>query len=163
MHPTNVASSKVTLNWCTVVWCTQNVRSNGSSFTRYQPCQQPNRAVNTSVDIQNALCKATVTHAESHTTRVQWVCSEAENNAEHRAAIVGRSGEGERKREDRRGRGKRAAIVGRSAEGERKREDRRGRGKRAAIVGRSGEGERKREDRRGRGKRAAIVGRSGLI
>ena len=28
--------------------------------------------------IQNPLCKATVTHSESHTRRAQWVCSEAE-------------------------------------------------------------------------------------
>ena len=32
---------------------------------------QPNSAVNTSVDIPNALCKATVTHSESHTTGAQ--------------------------------------------------------------------------------------------
>ena len=32
-----------------------------------------------SVDIQNTLCKATVTHSELHVTRVQLVCSESEN------------------------------------------------------------------------------------
>ena len=37
--------------------------------------------VTTLADIENALCKATVTHSEWHTTRAQWVCSEAENNA----------------------------------------------------------------------------------
>ena len=35
----------------------------------------------TSVDIQNVLCKAMVTHSESHATRVQWVCVGEENCA----------------------------------------------------------------------------------
>ena len=38
-------------------------------------------AVTISVAFQNALCKDTVTHSESHTTRAQCVCSEAENRA----------------------------------------------------------------------------------
>ena len=33
------------------------------------------------MDIQNALCKATVTHSESHMMRAQWVCFDAENSA----------------------------------------------------------------------------------
>ena len=33
------------------------------------------------VDIQDALCTATVTHSESHRTTVKWVCSEAEHSA----------------------------------------------------------------------------------
>ena len=33
------------------------------------------------MDIQNVQCKAAVTHLELHTTRVQWVCLEAENSA----------------------------------------------------------------------------------
>ena len=42
-----------------------------------------NSAVATSVDIQSALCKATVvcSHSESHTTRTQWFCSDTENSA----------------------------------------------------------------------------------
>ena len=51
---------------CMVAWCTQNLRRDGSSFAWHH--------VTTSVDIQNALCKATVIHSESQTTRVQWVC-----------------------------------------------------------------------------------------
>ena len=43
--------------------------------------QQQNSVVTNSVGIQNALCKATVIHLESHTTRAQWVCSGAENSA----------------------------------------------------------------------------------
>ena len=27
-----------TVNWYTVVWCTQNLRRDGSSFTWHQPC-----------------------------------------------------------------------------------------------------------------------------
>ena len=48
----------------------------------HQPCQCPqlNNVVTTSVDIQNMLCKITVTHLELHRARVQWVCPEAENN-----------------------------------------------------------------------------------
>ena len=49
---------------------------------------QPNSVVTTSVSVQIALCKATVTHLESHsiTTCAQWICSEAETSAI--AAIV---------------------------------------------------------------------------
>ena len=47
-------------------------------------------AVTTLVDIQNTLCKATVTHSESHTTTAQCVCSEAESSAV--VAIVKRLG-----------------------------------------------------------------------
>ena len=52
--------------------------------------QQPNTAVSTPLlwifktknKAKRALkCKATVTHSDLHTTRAQWVCSEAENRA----------------------------------------------------------------------------------
>ena len=42
---------------------------------------QLNGAVTTLVDIQNMLCNAAVTLSYSHTARMQWFCSEAENNA----------------------------------------------------------------------------------
>ena len=37
MHNTYVALHEVT--WCMVVWCTQNLRRDGSSFMWHQPCQ----------------------------------------------------------------------------------------------------------------------------
>ena len=40
-----------------------------------------NSAGTTSVAIQNAVSKATVTHSETHTTTAQWVCLEADNGA----------------------------------------------------------------------------------
>ena len=47
-------------------------------------------------DFQNALCKATVTHLESHTTKAQCVCTEAENSAivafVKRLGLISRSG-----------------------------------------------------------------------
>jgi len=36
--------------WCMVVWCTQNLRRDGSSFMWHQPCQRCKYT--TSVDIQ---------------------------------------------------------------------------------------------------------------
>ena len=45
---------------------------------------------------QNALCKDTVTHSESHMTRAQWICSEAEKSAifaiVKRLGIISKSG-----------------------------------------------------------------------
>ena len=35
---------------------------------------QLNSAVTTSADIQNAMCKATITYSETRTTGAQWVC-----------------------------------------------------------------------------------------
>ena len=56
-----------------------------STLTWYQPCTKLNSAVTTSVDIQNTLCNAMYSHSltdsESHTTRTQWVCFEAEDGA----------------------------------------------------------------------------------
>ena len=47
-----VALHEVT--WCMVVWCTQNLRRDGSSFMWHQPCRRCKYT--TSVDIQkNAL------------------------------------------------------------------------------------------------------------
>ena len=66
---------------CKLHGCTQNLRRDGSSITWHQPCNKQNSDANTLVDIQKALCKATVTHSQSHTTRAQWVCSDAENGA----------------------------------------------------------------------------------
>ena len=51
-----------------VVWCTQNLRQDSSSFTWHQP---PSSTVITLVEVQNALHEATVTHSELHTTRAQ--------------------------------------------------------------------------------------------
>ena len=42
---------------CMVVWCTQNLHWECSSFMRHQP--HNNKIVTTLVDIQNTLCKAT--------------------------------------------------------------------------------------------------------
>ena len=45
-----------------------------------QPNWIKNDAATTLVDIQNVLCKVTVTHSELlHKTRAQWVCLDAEN------------------------------------------------------------------------------------
>ena len=55
--------------------------SKGQQFHVATAMQQLNSAVIISVAIQNALCKAAVTHSESYTTRAQLVCSEAQNRA----------------------------------------------------------------------------------
>ena len=54
-----------TLNWYMVLWHTQNLHQDGSSFSHITTEQCCNHF---SVDIQSALCKATVTHSELHTT-----------------------------------------------------------------------------------------------
>ena len=51
-----------------VVWCTQNVRRDGSSFMWHQPCQRCNYI--TSLDIQKTRHKKLFTHAESHASAV---------------------------------------------------------------------------------------------
>ena len=65
-----------TVNWCMVVWCTQNMHwdtavSHGTSHVS---------TVTTSVDIRNVLCKSKPL-IQLHMTRAQRVCSEAENSA----------------------------------------------------------------------------------
>ena len=49
---------------CMVVWCTQNLRRDGSSFTWHQPCQRCKYT--TSVDIQKSSYKKLVTHTQFH-------------------------------------------------------------------------------------------------
>ena len=43
--------------------------------------QQQNSTVITSLEIQRAMCKATVTHSESRKTGEQQICSETDNSA----------------------------------------------------------------------------------
>ena len=96
-----VASNKVTLK--TGAWLygeqrtcveTTAVSRGTSHVTTRERCNHGHiyrsMAVTTLVDIQNTLCKATVTHSESHTTTAQCVCSEAESSAV--VAIVKRLG-----------------------------------------------------------------------
>ena len=70
-------------NCCMVVWCTQNLRPDGSSFTWHQPCN--NQIALSFLDVkkqqQPGYKKATVTHSESHATWAQWVCLRTENSA----------------------------------------------------------------------------------
>ena len=56
----HVALHEVT--WCMVVWCTQNLRRDGSSFMWHQPCQR--YKYTTLVDIQKTSYKKLVTHVE---------------------------------------------------------------------------------------------------
>ena len=80
MHPMYASPNKDgdTVNWYMVLWRTQNLHKNGSSFSHITTEQCCNHF---SVDIQSALCKATVTRLELHMTKVQWVCLEAQNSA----------------------------------------------------------------------------------
>ena len=45
----------------------------------FRGCVRAKERCNYSLALQNVLCKATLTHSQSRTTRAQWVCSEAEN------------------------------------------------------------------------------------
>ena len=67
MHLTYVALHEVT--WCMVVWCTQNLRRDGSSFMWHQLCQRCKYI--TSVDLQKrAIIEKLVIHVESHASAV---------------------------------------------------------------------------------------------
>ena len=63
--------------WCMVVWCTQNVRRDGSSFMWHKSCQCCKYT--TSVDIQKALRKA------SHSCRI--TCEHSESARERRIGL----------------------------------------------------------------------------
>ena len=52
-----------------VVWCTQNLRRDGSSFMWHQPCQRCKRHT-TSVALFKTRYKKLVTHVESHASAV---------------------------------------------------------------------------------------------
>ena len=54
--------------WLYGVWCTQNLRRDGSSFTWHQPCQRCKYT--TLVDIQNSRYKKLVVHVEPHASAV---------------------------------------------------------------------------------------------
>ena len=74
MHPTFVASNKVTLQTDTWLYgvhrtCTKMAAvSYGMSHVNNSTV-----SVTTLVDIQKSLCKVAFTHSESHKTRAQWV------------------------------------------------------------------------------------------
>ena len=74
-HLTYAALHEVT--WCMVVWCPQNLRRDGSSFTWHQPCQRCKYT--TSVDIQKRAIKSW-SLMKNH-MRAQWVLKRAENSA----------------------------------------------------------------------------------
>ena len=71
-----VALHEVT--WSMVVWCTQDLRRDGSSFMWHQPCQRCKYT--TSVDIQKTRYKKLVTHVEPHASAVS-LLKRAENSA----------------------------------------------------------------------------------
>jgi len=72
-----VALHEVT--WYMVVWCTQNLHRDGSSFMWHQPCLRCKYT--TSMDIlKNALYKKLVTHVESHVSAVS-LLKRAENSS----------------------------------------------------------------------------------
>ena len=71
-----VALHEVT--WCMVVWCTQNLRRDGSSFMRHQPCQRCKYTA-TSVDIHKRAIKS------SHSCRI--TCERSESARERRIAL----------------------------------------------------------------------------
>ena len=75
MHMTYVALHEVT--WCMVVWCTQNLRRDGSSFMWHQPCQCCKYT--TSVDIQKRAIKT------SHSCRI--TCERSVSARERRIAL----------------------------------------------------------------------------
>ena len=60
--------------WCVVVWCTQNLRRDGSTFMWHQPCQRCKYT--TSVDIQKKHYKKLVTHVESNASAMSLLESE---------------------------------------------------------------------------------------
>ena len=64
MHPTKPMWLRINshyLDRCMFERCNQNLHRDGSSFKWHQPCnKQPETAVTNSVDIQNALCKASL-------------------------------------------------------------------------------------------------------
>ena len=68
-----------------------NRARNGRILNWHQHYRQLNSAVNSSVDMQNVLCKAAIAHSESHATRAQWVCTEAENSAIVATAVTNRA------------------------------------------------------------------------
>ena len=63
------------VTWCMVVWCTQNLRQDGSSFMWHHLCQRCKYT--TSVDIKKRVIKC-YSLMQNH-MRAQWVCSRAEN------------------------------------------------------------------------------------
>ena len=56
------------VTWYMVVWCTQNLRQDGSSYMWHLPCQHCKYI--TSVDIQKTRYKKLVTQVESHASTV---------------------------------------------------------------------------------------------
>ena len=75
IHLTYVALHEVT--WCMVVWCTQNVPRDGSSFMWHQPCQRCKYT--TSVDIQKLALK------DIHSCRI--TCERSESARRRRIAL----------------------------------------------------------------------------
>ena len=75
-HFTYAALHEVT--WSMVVWCTQNLRRDGSSFMWHQPCQR----LSTSLRwiFKKRAIKKLVTHVESHASAVS-LLKRAENSA----------------------------------------------------------------------------------
>ena len=71
-----VALHEVT--WCMVVWCTQNLPRDGSSFMWHQPCQRCKYTA-TSVDIHKRAIKS------SHSCRI--TCERSESARERRIAL----------------------------------------------------------------------------
>ena len=76
MHLTYVALHEVT--WCMVVWCTQNMRLDGSSSMWHQPCQRCEHTA--AVDIQKTHYKKS-----SHSCKI--TCERSESARERRIAL----------------------------------------------------------------------------
>ena len=66
---------------CAYVASNDDTTVTGARFYDAPAMKQLNSAATTLVDILNSLCKAKITHSESHSTRAQLVCSDAENSA----------------------------------------------------------------------------------
>ena len=78
MHHTYEALHEVT--WCMVVWCTQNLRRDGSSFMWYQPCQRCKYTTSVDIQQQQKHTIKLVTHAEPHASAMS-LLKRAENSA----------------------------------------------------------------------------------
>ena len=72
------------VTWCMVVWCTQNLRRDGSSFMWHQPCQRLSTPLgwifNKKTKQKKTCYKKLVTHVESHASAVS-LLKRAENSA----------------------------------------------------------------------------------
>ena len=67
------------VTWCIAVWCTQNLRRDGSSFMRHQPCQRCKHTTSVAIQKTRHYTKL-VTRVESHASAVS-LLERAENSA----------------------------------------------------------------------------------